>query len=279
MRHLARMLAAASLCAAAAVIFSCGAWADFTLEEVDNAAWNTSQPVEQTIDFEVASPDFRMISLPECGRVDLSYFNTATFLGDSLTQGLALYSTGLPNAAIRGYKGAGPNSVVNRAACTRQDGTTEVALDALAASQPDKVYILLGTNSLVMQGNDESFLNYYEAMIDSIRGVLDPRVIIYIQSIPGVAADVKDGATTAGLDNDRIRRINCELAALAVRKNCQFVDLQEALTNRDGTQRADLGASDGIHYLSQGYQAWVDYLCTHTAYNNLSPYLQKNPMF
>jgi len=49
-------------------------------------------PVKQTInDFEIISPDHRMLQLPENGSVDLSYFEDAVFVGDSLTDGLRIY--------------------------------------------------------------------------------------------------------------------------------------------------------------------------------------------
>ena len=40
--------------------------------------------------------DFRMAALPESPAVDKSVFCTASFLGDSLTQGMQIYSTGWP---------------------------------------------------------------------------------------------------------------------------------------------------------------------------------------
>lgn len=243
----------------------------------NNTVWNTAGPVEQTLDYTISSPDYRMIALPECGVVDTSYFNTATFVGDSLTQGLQLYATGLPNAHYCAYKGVGPNSIVNGATQTRADGGTEIALDALVASQPDYVYILLGTNTLVNTGNEEGFIAYYGKMIDMFRENLLDGVKIYIQAIPPVRPEV--ARQKAGLENGRLRNVNNMLAQLALEKDCYFVDLQECLADEEGNLKAEYAYGDGIHMKPEGYQAWVDYLASHTAYDKRNPYLYGSPYY
>ena len=82
------------------------------LPAVDNAAWDTATPVEQTIDLEYLNTDSRMAALPALGTVERSHFDTVTFLGDSITEGMECYATGYQNAHVRAYRGAGPESVV-----------------------------------------------------------------------------------------------------------------------------------------------------------------------
>ena len=83
-------------------------------------------------------------------------------------------------------------------------------METIAASQPDYLYILVGTNNLVVQGSEDSFIAYYERLIDMLREQLNPGVTIYIQSIPGVQEDVV--ASKPGLDNTRIAAVNDLLA-------------------------------------------------------------------
>ena len=91
------------------------------LPAADNAAWDTATPVEQTIDLEYLNTDSRMAALPALGTVERSHFDTVTFLGDSITEGMECYATGYQNAHVRAYRGAGPESVVynkiGRASC------------------------------------------------------------------------------------------------------------------------------------------------------------------
>ena len=246
---------------------------------VDTAAWNTSTPVPQTIDTEYLNTDHRMIGVPMLGTVTNQYFNTVTFVGDSIASGLGIYETGFPNAKYATYTGAGVNSFVNNT--TMKNAVTlqqEAPMDTIVASQPDYVYILVGTNNLVTQGGEESFLAYYERLIDMLREQLNPGVIFYIQAIPGVQETVVQ--SKPGLDNARIATVNDLLANLALRKGCYFVNIREVLTNpADGSQIDDYQVTDGVHFNAAGYRVWAEYLATHTVWNRRSQYSGQNPYY
>ena len=160
-----------------------------------------------------------------CGQVDLSYFSDAAFLGDSLTVGFSDYQINLSGALICGYTGVGPDAIVNRAAVKSPTRGQEIALDVLAAAQPKKLYILLGTNTLTTLGAADRFLAYYGQMLDELRQTLGEDCIIYVQSIPPVrpaAAEKKPG-----LASDVLRGVNEQLAQLAASKGCVYLDLWE----------------------------------------------------
>ena len=214
--------------------------------------------------------DFRLASMPvtESEPVDLSYFDSAVFLGDSLTQGLQIYDTGLPNAHYCAYRGVGPNAVVNGTTCTRIDGVQEVPLEALASYAPKSVYILLGTNVLTQDTDYTSFLNYYSLMLDNIRALL-PDADIYVQSITPVRPEVSAGAGHSGMYGARFIRVNNDLAALAVEKGCYFLDLWEVLADANGDLKAEYAQPDGYHLLPEGYAAWVSDLRTHVAHTEI----------
>ena len=111
-----------------------------------------------------------------------------------------------------------------------------------------------------------------------LREQLNPGVAFYIQSIPGVQEDVVQ--SKPGLDNTRIATANDLLANMALRKGCYFVNVREVLTNPvDGSQYDDYATKDGVHFNAAGYQAWADYLATHTVWNRRSQYLGQNPYY
>lgn len=209
--------------------------------------------------------DFRMAALPESQAVDKSVFCTASFLGDSLTQGMQIYDTGLPEAMFCAYKGVGPNAVVNGTSCKRADGVKEVPMDVLAAQQPTELYVLLGTNVLNREGDYSSFLTYYRLMLDMLTQSL-PNTTIYVQSVTPVRPEVRQ--THPGLYRDRLCAINNELAAITLEKGCHFLNLWEALADDNGDLKAEYAQKDGIHIKPEGYTAWVDYLCTHRVNEN-----------
>ena len=209
--------------------------------------------------------DFRMAALPESAAVDKSVFNTASFLGDSLTQGMQMYTSGLPNAMFCAYKGVGPNAVVNGTTCKRADGVKEIPMEALVAQQPTDLYVLLGTNVLNRDGDYTSFLTYYRLMLDMLSQSL-PNTNIYVQSITPVRPEVRE--THLGLYRDRLCEINNELAAIALEKGCSFLHLWEALADDNGDLKEEYAQKDGYHVKPEGYTAWVDYLCAHRIAEN-----------
>ena len=236
-------------------------------QELQGTEWNTisytpaRRLTVQTNPDGSTAMDFRLAALDESVAVDRSYFAQACFLGDSLTQGMQIYSTGLPEASFCAYRGVGPSAVVNGTTCKRTDGVAEVPMEVLTARQPPVLYILLGTNVLNRDGDYSSFLTYYRLMLDMIAQAL-PNTQIYVQSITPVRPEVQ--ATHPGLYRDRLCEINNELAAIALEKNCAFLNLWEALADENGDLKAEYAQPDGYHIKPDGYTVWVNYLATHT---------------
>lgn len=248
------------------------------LPAVETAAWDTSSPAAQTIDFDYLNTDSRMAGLPALGTASRAHFDTVTFLGDSITEGMECYETGYQNAHVCAYRGAGPDSVVyNTTVRDYIRNVEEPAFDAVVATQPDALYILFGTNALVSDGDEvvTKFITYYEKMIEMLQQSL-PNVPIYIQSVPGVQEWVSE--TKPGLTNDRIQVVNNLLANLALRRGCYFVNIAEALNQTDGSQ-IDEYEADGIHMQPSGYTAWCTYLASHMAWNRLNKYSGENPLY
>lgn len=216
--------------------------------------------------YTVRAYDSTVIRQPGCGQVDLSYFADAAFLGDSLTVGFSDYNINLGGALVCGYIGAAPDTIVNRTAVKSSVRGQEVALDVLAAAQPKKLYILLGTNTLTTLGAEEKFLAYYGQMLDLLRQALGEDCVIYVQSIPPVRPSA--AAEKPGLASDNLRAVNERLAHLADEKGCVYLDLWEPLADGEGNLKEVCAAPDGVHLSAgNGYGAWVTYLRNHAKYD------------
>ena len=244
--------------------------ADSTAPAADGTAAVTLEqfgPARQTAGaYSVRAYDSSVIRQPACGQVDLSYFSDAAFLGDSLTVGFSDYSINLGGALICGYTGVGPDAIVNRSAVKSSVRGPEVALDVLAAAQPKKLYILLGTNTLTTVGAADRFLAYYGQMLDVLRQTLGEGCVIYVQSIPPVRPEA--AVEKPGLASDIIRSVNEQLALLAADKGCVYLDLWETLADGEGNLKEVLAAPDGVHVSAgNGYGAWVTYLRNHAKYS------------
>ena len=240
---------------------------DSSIETPDAVTLEAFGPAKQTAGaYTVKAYDASVIRQPSCGQVDLSYFADAAFLGDSLTVGFSDYQINLGGALICGYTGVGPDAIVNRAAVKSPTRGQEVALDVLAAAQPKKLYILLGTNTLTTLGASDRFLAYYGQMLDMLREALGADCTIYVESIPPVRPEA--AAKKPGLASDVLRGVNEQLAQLAASKGCVYLDLWEALADGEGNLKEMLAAPDGIHLSAgNGYGAWVTYLRNHAKYS------------
>ncbi|MFV0414390.1 MAG: GDSL-type esterase/lipase family protein [Oscillospiraceae bacterium] len=234
---------------------------------------NTAGPVPQQAEtMQLVAPTYEMIALPENGRVDMKYFDTVTFVGDSITQGLQVYTNqGIPNAHYCAYKSIGLKAVYDGSAWPNANGDYEVPMEALVASQPQNVYVLLGANAMV-NTEDSQIVVYYREMLQKIRESLPAGTGIYLQSITPVTPGAK-------FEMERINGLNQQLAQIAYQEDVHFVDLAAALQGEDGYLRTEYAGADGIHLSVEGYAAWKEYLVTHTAYNPATPYLLGSPYY
>lgn len=228
-------------------------------------------PVKQDENSTVLPWNMQTMRLQQRGQVSLDYFSDSAFLGDSITTGFMDYKVNLSGALICAYRGIGPDSVVKRSELNHAERGAEIPLNTLASKKPKKLYVMLGSNSLTVQGNDEAFLAYYGQMLDELKKVIAPGGIIYVQSVPPVQAKVTEAKP--GLEKNRIQAINERLAALAMEKGCAYIDLWEVLADEEGNLRADCAQPDGIHFSAgTGYGEWVNYLRKHTVYRADTPW-------
>ena len=231
------------------------------------ATWNTSTPVEPTLDQTITGADYRMLAVNASAAVDYSFFDRAAILGDSVSQGWNIYESPMKaHAFICAYKSIGPSAVVNKQTADPGDASgrgEENVYDTIINSNPLRLYILLGTNALVRDGEatEQSFLSYYSQMLDMFRADLGDEVDIYVQSV----TPVRPGASQPGLYKERIQRVNTQLAVLAAEKGCHFVNIYEALQDENGDLREDLAAGDKVHLNQNAYPIMAEYLATHTA--------------
>ena len=170
---------------------------------------------------------------------------------------------------IHGYEGVPPNTFVNRTVVKNANDEDEVPLDVLAGLQPKKLYLMVGTNALVVEGNDEGFLNYYARLLDEL-GAMLPDCMIFVQSVLPVRPEAL--ADAPGLASARLESINASLRAMCAEKGCYYLDVASAFRGEDGALLAEYAQPDGIHLTVSGYTAWVDYLCTHVPYDKNNPY-------
>ena len=195
--------------------------------------------------------------VPEGEAVEDDWFADAAFLGDSLTDGLLLYS-GIKGADNLSYKGMTVQTV-RTDKVIRQDGAKYTPLEALSRKTYSKVYILLGVNELGWY-NDQRFYDGYAQLVDLVREA-QPDAQIYLQTLLPVTAEKSE--RHEWLKNEKIAVYNDLISQLAREKEVYLVDAHAALADETGALPAEESV-DGVHLTRSGYQIWAGYLRRHT---------------
>lgn len=179
-------------------------------------------------------------------KTDDSFFDDAAMVGNSLVQGMRLYS-GLNNIDYYCYPGVSVNTV-------------ESYVTELCKKQYGKVYIELGINEIGLA--PETFAAAYGKSIDRIREAM-PDADIYIMAVtPVTQAKSNEGTFTM----KRITGFNEALRALAAEKECWFLDCCTPLCDETGYLKSIYSGWDGSPHLSvQGYKDWADVMRTYYA--------------
>lgn len=197
--------------------------------------------------------------LDELDREDDDYFADAAILGNSLVDGLRIYS----KLASPDYFCATSVSVVsamNSKTQTLSNGSSGTLVQALCQKQYGKIYIELGINEI---GYDvDYFISLYSEMLDTII-TAEPNADIYIMSLLPVTMS-KSSVSGTVFNMSRIKKYNEALYDLAKEKKCYYMDLCSALAGDDG-YLPESWASDGVHLKPEYYSLWEECIRTHYA--------------
>ena len=235
--------------------------------------YNFDGEVEKTINTEDFIPELSMVQVMENGRVDVSYFDDAIFLGDSLADGFKVYNRSLElkdsSAKYLTQKSTSPRTFLQPGVHVDAGAGPVDVWATIGMVQPGKMYITLGTNALMSMSPEDFIASYYQ-LIDKIRETT-PDTQIYVTTITPVAA--WKSQKEPRLSFDRIYRSNQLIAKMCVEKDLALINLYDVLKSSSGYLREDIAAGDGIHLSPSGYREWLDYLFTHAVYNPNNKYV------
>ena len=218
------------------------------VETAEEAAVPAAEP-------EMIQEDVWAGPVPESAQVEDTYFDDVVFLGDSRTDGLRLYS-GLQHGTFLCSTGATVESVFSKAVETPAGELP--LLDALAALDCGKIYIMLGINELGWNGT-ETFRTQSTELIQRLQKD-HPDAEIVIQSILPVSA--KKDAEGRYVNNGRIKEYNQVWLELAEEFDVAYLNVAEGVAGEDGLLPSEL-CYDGVHLNKAGCRMWLDYLRTH----------------
>lgn len=234
-------------------------------------------PVAASLQLPLITPDIQLTQTTANGRVDVSYFDDAIFMGDSLADGFKDY------AAWMSLKDTGAMYLTQRSMTPRsflQPGAMVDAGDAgvvdvwatITDRQPGKMYITLGTNAL-MAMDPQEFVDSYYQLVQRIKQV-SPDTLIYITTIPPTSQAY--AAKEERLSKERISQANGMIAQMCRQEGLALINLYDVVEGADGYLNEEIN-SDGIHMTPAGYKMWLNYLIQHTVYDPDSPYIPGSP--
>ena len=212
------------------------------------------------------------VILPETPDAGISYQDSLTFVGDSLTAHLVsrgVLSGGTATTQVWRTKS---NMLNLKPGITAQaiifpgpgvqTGTLMTVADAAALAKPRTLIITLGTDwGVAYFDKKEDFVACYAEFIRGIQKA-SPSTTIVVQSIFPVTKNCKV------LNNAQIDRANEWVKSMVADLGCYYLDTQSVLKDENGCLKAEYcNSSDGIHLGVAGYEAILAYIRTHAVPN------------
>jgi lysophospholipase L1-like esterase len=119
-------------------------------------------------------------------------------------------------------------------------------IDAFAGKSPQAIYFMAGVNDVKRGVSDRDILRNIQQIVRRLKQQ-NPGAQIIVQSILPTRSEM--------VDNDRITRLNPQIAQIAQKSGVIYLDLHSQFRDRDGALRSDL-TTDGIHLSARGYATW-----------------------
>lgn len=207
-----------------------------SVEESSGTASDTSTDNQPTIDF------------------DKEYFSSSLFIGDSISTGLSLYGF-LDQDNVFAQQGLAPSTALD----AEIDGVT--LSDKIAAFKPNKIFVMLGTNS-VGYADNETLAASMNELVEKISGLTKAK--IYVISIPPITPEAEQSDENELTKKD-IDDYNAKLKTAVSGSGASFIDLNSVLSNSDGYFDADYAEMDGIHFMGTTYEVMLSYLQKHSS--------------
>lgn len=136
-------------------------------------------------------------------------------------------------------------------------------------TQPKRIFVMIGINDLQRGSGDQELLDAYWQIIMHLRQA-HPGVMIVVQSIlphAGASTTAESREQLLAVPNDRIHKLNKQLAAIAQEARVEYLDLYPLFADSEGFLRSEL-TTDGLHLSPQGYLVWRSAL---QVFNQLKP--------
>ncbi|MCD8344605.1 MAG: GDSL-type esterase/lipase family protein [Oscillospiraceae bacterium] len=219
----------------------------------NSVAEDTETESEESAKAEIINP------VPECEAVSSDYLDSCVFIGDSITYGLSSY--GLVSSSSVYASVSMSIAKVETEEIETQYGTMTV-IEALKESEPENIYVMLGTNGAAWLSVDEMY-DYFTAFMKKLRNACSDSEI-YIISVPPVTSD-KETSVEAPILNSDLDSFNELLLEYANTNSLHYIDINSYLKDGGSSLPSSYAENDGVHLKYSTYELFIDYILTHVA--------------
>lgn len=214
---------------------------------------------------ELNSLDYATLSAPKRlpPEVDLSepctYFDNAALVGDSISyMMMQVESKGnyLGNLLFLTRGGTSLNGFVRRFKNIYYQGIEMNLEDAIAKSEVERMYILIGSNDIGSDPQREQFFDNWDILLERIREKSPDVEIVLVSNILQYANEIESGQDRIIKYNTLICEYNEKMKQYADENGCLYLDLHYYV--QDHCNRMPLAYNlDGFHMNDTGYHTWM----------------------
>lgn len=202
---------------------------------------------------------FKGTYLEETADAGESYFDDIVFCGDSLTYALGLDSRFFKDQNVVAWGGLGVYDYLDYNSHAVYNRSDEImsSLEWLVRLNPRVMYIMLGTNGIMIWSNEKHIM-FYENMLDRIKEAL-PSTQLVLVGIPAWGAS----RNTETFNGKKVDNFNMLLLELAKKKGAYYLNFGQATRDENGNIREELVLSDGVHWQNECKYLYLEYIRTH----------------
>lgn len=161
------------------------------------------------------------------------------YVGDSVMTGMGPYA---------GVKGKG-RKVIAKIGVSTWNFWRGTIMDDLLNYKADRIYIMLGMNSLGGDGNDaqlNTIISNYKKIIDDCKA--------QNKNVEIIVLAVSPAAANATVKNSAINAYNKKLKEMAKKKKVYYYDYTADFRDSNGCLKSNFNGGDGIHWTAATYQ-------------------------
>lgn len=200
--------------------------------------------------------------------IPCTYFDNAALVGDSIAYMLLqTESKGdyLGNMLFLTRGGTSLNGFVRRFKNIYYQGREMNLEDAIAESQVERMYILIGSNDIASDPQREIFFENWDIMLERIREKSPDVDIVIISNIPQYASEPESQSDHFIKYNTLIEEYNIQMRQYCQENDCLYLDLYYYIQDHCGRMPGEYNL-DGYHLNETGYHVWMKVLRYYAQY-------------